>query len=88
MFLSVTLLCNNRVVVCGYDFNKRSMVKCFDIRTGMELHSAKLKRDARGIDLAEVKHADTWSLAVSFPYVYLSANFNILIFNSRIWTKE
>ena len=64
---SVTLLSNNRVVICGDDFNEPQMVKCYDMRTGTELDFAELKREARRIDLAEVKHADTWSLAVSFP---------------------
>ena len=62
---SLTLLNNNRVGVCGKDANLTTMVKYFDIRTASELHCAELKRYAGGI--AEVKHADTLSLAVSCP---------------------
>ena len=58
------ILSNNRVVACGSDLKKRSMVKCYDIRTGSELECVELKCEARGI--AEVKHADTLSFAVSF----------------------
>ena len=52
-------------MVCGRDFNAPKMVKCYDIRTGTELDCAELKRDAEGI--AEVKHADRLSFAVSWP---------------------
>ena len=62
---SITLLSNNLVVVCGDDAKGTTIVKCYDIRTGSELHCAELKRYAGGI--AEVKHADTLSLAMSFP---------------------
>ena len=50
-------------MVCGNDANVTRIVKCFDIRTASELDCAELGRNARGI--AEVKHADTLSLAVS-----------------------
>ena len=84
LFSSITLLSNNRVAVCGADAKGTKTVKCFDIKTGTELDCAELKGDACRI--AEVKHADTLSLVVSFPY--LSSHFDILIFNSRILIKE
>ena len=42
---SITLLSNNRVAVCGGDFNLTRMVKCYHIRTGTELDCAELRSD-------------------------------------------
>ena len=53
-------------MVCGRDINTSTkVVKCYNMKTGSELDCAELKYDAEGI--VEVKHADTLSLAVSFP---------------------
>ena len=66
---SLMLLSNNRVAVCGRDAQRTTFLKCYDIRTRMELYCAELKSDAGGT--AEVKRAGILLLAVSCPYVYI-----------------
>ena len=65
LFSSITPLSNNRVVVLGEDTKGTGMLKCYDIKTGTELDRVKFKCYA--FEITEVKHADTFSLAVSFP---------------------
>ena len=48
IYPSLTLLSNNRVAVCGRDAQEITVLKSYDIRTGMELHCAELKSGVRG----------------------------------------
>ena len=86
MMGSLTPLSNNRIAVCGDDDNDTRMVKCYDVRNGIETDCAELKSDACGI--AEVVLAGRLLLAMSCPYVYKMYFLALLSFlteNHRIY---